>query len=306
MVINSLFPVFALLVTGRLLKSFGLTNDVFLKQSDKLIYFFFFPILLFWKIGGAQTASGIPWDFIFAMLITVGVVYLVSAICIRIFHVGAFQAGTFSQSAYRFNTYIGMAVIMNALGDEGVRHFGIMVGMIIPVINFLAVSTLIWYSGKQVTKTQRITLVMKAIITNPLILSCIAGILYARLFSGFPKAIDNTLALATAVTLPLALFSIGGGLTLSSIKGSFGLCLVSSCIKLVIFPATGYYAMKFLDVDGTAFAAGMIFCALPASTAMYVLSSQLGSDTRLASASIAFSTLFSFVSLTVVLSFIVS
>jgi predicted permease len=46
---------------------------------------------------------------------------------------------------------------------------------------------------------------------------------------------------------------------------------------------------------------GMIFFALPTSTALYVLSSQLGSDTRLAAASIVLSTILSFVSLTVVL-----
>ena len=54
MILQSLFPVFVLIVLGVLLKHFNLTNDTFLKTSDKLIYFIFFPMMLFWKIGGAR------------------------------------------------------------------------------------------------------------------------------------------------------------------------------------------------------------------------------------------------------------
>jgi hypothetical protein len=49
-ILNSLFPVFGLLILGGMLKRWKLTNDVYLKTSDKLIYFIFFPIMLFWKI----------------------------------------------------------------------------------------------------------------------------------------------------------------------------------------------------------------------------------------------------------------
>ncbi|MGD1971476.1 MAG: hypothetical protein PVF24_07675, partial [Desulfobacterales bacterium] len=60
MVVNNLFPVFALLLFGHLLKRAGLTHDAFLKTSDKLIYFILFPLLLFWKIGAASDRIGDP------------------------------------------------------------------------------------------------------------------------------------------------------------------------------------------------------------------------------------------------------
>ena len=44
-----------------------------------------------------------------------------------------------------------MAVVYSALGDDGVKHFGILIGFVIPFINVLAVSTLIWYSGERIT-----------------------------------------------------------------------------------------------------------------------------------------------------------
>jgi hypothetical protein len=38
MVLDNLFPVFALLLFGHLLKRVGITHDAFLKTADKLIY----------------------------------------------------------------------------------------------------------------------------------------------------------------------------------------------------------------------------------------------------------------------------
>jgi predicted permease len=300
MVLTSIFPVFALIVLGYLLKRFNLTDDDYLKTSDRLVYFIFFPALLFWKIGGSS-ALAIDWLFCGAALCAILVIYLLSSISLKVFNVPDFQAGSFSQSCYRFNTYIGMAIVMNALGDEGVRHFGILIGFAIPMINLMAVSTLIWFSGKEFNVTQRIRITVKAIGSNPLILACIAGILYARFVNTFPVFIDNTLSLTTFITLPLALLSIGGSLTLKNFKEYFKLSLVASIFKLVLLPIAGYLFMKKLNVASIPFRVGMIFFTLPTSTAIYVLSSQLNSDTRLASASIVLSTIFSFFSLSMIL-----
>ncbi len=300
MVLNGLFPVFALIVLGRCLKHFNLTNDRFLKTSDRLVYFIFFPAMLFWKIGGAESDGGIDWNFCLAALSAIIVLYLLSSLYIR-FAVSDYEAGSFSQSCYRFNTYIGMAIIINAVGEEGVRQFGIMVGFAIPLINVLAVSTLIWYSGKRFSIRERSRLTLKALVSNPLIIACLSGIFYARLINTFPRFIDNTLRLTTSVTLPLALLSIGGVLTFTNLKGYMNLSLVAATFKLLVFPLVGYGFLKLFHVTGIPFKVGLIFFCLPTSTAIYVLSSQLNSNTDLASSAIVLSTLLSFLSLSVAL-----
>ena len=301
MVLDNLFPVFALLLFGHLLKRFGITHDAFLKTADKLIYYIFFPVLLFWKIGAAASdLIGDPGLYKAAVCAVVSV-YVLSSLYIKLFKVPAYQAGSFSQSCYRFNTYIGMAVMLNALGEDGARQFSILIGLIIPIINILAVSTLSWYSEKKVTLTQRMGLTAKALISNPLIIACIGGGVYWKLIGGFPVFIDNTFRLASFVTLPLALFSIGGALTLSSMKDHFKLSLVACVFKLVVLPLIGYLFLNAFNATGISFKVGMIYFTLPTSTALYILSSQLSSDTQLASAAIALSTLLSVVSLSVAL-----
>jgi len=267
-----------------------------------MIYYVFFPAMLFWKIGGASTVhAGVDLKYCLAAICTVLSVYILSSTYIKVFDVEDFKAGSFSQSCYRFNTYIGMAVVLNSLGEEGVALFGILIGFVIPVINILAVSTLIWFSGKHYNFRARMGVTAKELVLNPLIIACIAGMIYSRLSAGFPVFIDNALRLAAMVALPLALLSIGGNLTFKSLQYNFSLSLAATAFKLLLFPAIGYFFLKIFSVTGITFQVVMIFFALPTSTAIYVLSSQLNSDTKYASSAIVLSTCFSFLSLSAVL-----
>jgi predicted permease len=298
-VLNAIFPIFILLLLGSFLKHFGITNETFLKTSDKLVYFIFFPAMLFWKIGSSPMDKDISVDLCMASILAVIIVYLLSLVAIKLFHIPHFQAGTFSQCCYRFNTYIGVAIVMTTLGETGIRYFGILIGFVIPIINVLAVSTLIWYSGDKKTPGQNFKVLLKALISNPLILGCLAGILFSRSNACFPVFIDNTFSLMTVVTMPLALISIGGSLTLTGLEHYIKNAFLSSVLKGLILPIIGFCLLNVFSVTGIAFKAGMIFFTLPTSPALYVLSAQLNSDTQLASATIMLSTLLSLISLSV-------
>ena len=49
-----------------------------------------------------------------------------------------------------------MAIVLSALGEDGIKQFGIMIGMIIPIINVLCVSTLIWFSEEKIETAKRL------------------------------------------------------------------------------------------------------------------------------------------------------
>ncbi len=299
--LESLFPIFILLLLGWFLKRQGLTDTTFLQTSDRLIYYIFFPLMLFWKIGGASFDNGIDWSFCTASLFSLLVMFLLSMVVIRLFRISDFQAGTFSQSCYRVNSYIGLAIILSSLGEEGVRYFGIMLGFAIPLVNFFAVSILVWFSGREVNYRKRLSISSRVMVSNPLILGCLAGVLYSSSVGSFPLFIDNSLRLASMVTLPLALISIGGSLTFAGVKGNFSISLLASIHKLIVLPVIGYLFFYLFNVTGIALQVGMIFFTLPTSSTIYVLSSQMNSDAELASSIIVISTILSFLPLSIVL-----
>lgn len=257
--------------------------------------------MLFWKIGGASFDGGIDWLFVVAGVAPFLTMFLLSTLVIYVCKVSPYQAGSFSQSCYRFNTYIGVAVVLNALGTEGIKYFGLLIGFVIPLVNLFAVTVLIWFSGEKIKSKQRFIITARTILSNPLILGCVAGVLYSQAIGRFPVFIDNSLALISMVALPLALISIGGSLTFNGVRENLKLSLLGAALKLLILPMIGYLYFHVLGVTGVPLKVGLIFFALPASTAIYVLSSQLQSDTELASSAIVLSTLLSFVSLSAVL-----
>jgi hypothetical protein len=194
-----------------------------------------------------------------------------------------------------------MALVLNAFGEAGGRHFGILIGIIIPWVNVMAVTVLIWFSGRRLNFWKQVQVTVKAVFSNPLFIACIAGLIFSNTLKVFPKPIDNTFALLSMITLPLALLSIGGGLTLKSLKTYFSLSIAASGFKLIVLPLTGYFMLSAFNVNGLPFKVSMVLFTLPTSTAMYVLSSQLNSDTDLASANIFLTTILSFFSLSLIL-----
>jgi len=301
MVIDNLFPVFALIALGSALRRWDFTTEAFLNVSDRLVYFIFFPAMLFWKIGSAPSDLFGEVRFYLAVILAVLVVYALSTAFILLAGVKARQAGSFSQSCYRFNTYVGMAVMMSVFGEDGVRRFGVLIALVIPFINVLAIGTLTWFGGGQASLRRRIEQTLKALALNPLILGCVGGVAYGQAVNRFPPFLDNAFRLASYVTLPLALLSIGGALTLKGLRDHGRLSLVACGFKLLVLPAVGWCLMKAFGVPPAPFKMGILFLSLPTSTALYVLSSQLNSDTELASAAIALSTLLSVLSLSAAL-----
>jgi len=300
-VLDTIFPLFALVLLGSFLKNTGITNDSFLKTSDKLVYYVFFPMMLFWKIGNSAGNGGISIGLCVAGISAVTLVFFLSLGFIIKSGMPGFHAGSFSQSCYRFNGYIGMALILNIQGEAGIRHFGVLVGILIPLINVLAVSVLIWYSSQDLPKKDKLRFFIKALISNPLILGCVAGFLVSRSAFVFPGFLNNTFSLMTAVTLPLALISIGGSLRFKGLACHTRTSFAAAGFKLLLLPVLGFIFLKIFHVTGIPFKTGMIFFSLPTSTAIYVLSAQLNSDIELASAAIMLSTLLSFIPLSIAL-----
>ena len=301
MILNSLFPVFTIILLGNILKKIGFVDRDFFLASDRLVYYIFFPCMLFWKIGTGKTSTDFDFSLFAASLCAVLVVFIISTLYIFLARIPAFQAGSFSQSCYRFNTYVGMAIILKTAGDSGVILFAVLIGFIILVINLLSVSILIWFSDKDYTAKEKWVYLIRSLASNPIVLGCLAGIAFSLTGIRLPVFIDNTLSLIAMVTLPLALISIGSAISLKQLQGHFKLSMAAAVFKLILLPVTGVFFMKIFGLTGAAFQTGLIFFCLPTSPAIYVLSSQMNSDTELASASIVVSTLLSFVSLSIAL-----
>lgn len=298
-IINSIFPVFIVIAMGSLLRRLNFVEQPFFKVSDRLVYFIFFPTMLFWKIGNPASAAHINWNLNLAVLSSIFVIYVMSLAVVKLSGMSAYRVGSFSQCCYRFNTYIGMAIVIGIYSEQEVRIFGLIIAFAIPFINLLAVSTLIWFSKESYALDQKSRFMLRAVLSNPLIIACLVGLAYSKLGWGFPLFLNNTFALLSSVTLPLALLSIGNSLTFSGLRENLTPAMLAASCKLLTLPLVGYFFMRAFHVTGIYWKVAMIYFLLPTSTAIYILSAQLDSDIELASAGILLSTLLSMFSLSI-------
>ncbi len=301
-ILNSILPTFAMIAMGSLMKRSGLIDDAFRRTSDRIVYFIFFPALLFWKIGTPEADSGPSnSNLIAAVICAVCCIAVLSVVVARVTKMPNTFVGSFFQASFRFNTYIGIAVVLTPLGAQGVRDLAVIVGFTIPCVNVLCVAILIWFSDRTYSSGERLALAVRAMLSNPLIWACASGVIYSHLKLGFPPALDKTLAMMASIAVPLALLSIGASLTFAGFGEYLRPAILSQLLKLIIFPAVGYMLVRAFGVTGPQFKVAMLFFALPTSPHTYILSSQLDSDLHLASSAIVLSTLLSVIALGVTL-----
>lgn len=301
MILNAVFPVFAMIALGYVLRRRGLTDRAFLRTGDRLIYFAFFPSLLFWKIGGAPATDVLPWRLWGAGLGAIVILWVLSLVVIGVFRLGSFRTGTFAQATFRFNTYVAIAVVAGAQGDVGVARLGELLSLAIPLCNVLAVVTFIGAERGSLDQRTRLRMTLGALVRNPLILGCVAGMVWARFLPAWPVAVDNTLRLAATLTLPFALISIGGSLTFRALGERIAPAVGATLLKIAVMPLVGWWLLGTMQITGPDRLTMMLFFAMPASTAMYVLAVEMKGDSQLSSAVIVLSTLASFVSLSTVI-----
>ena len=236
-----------------------------------------------------------------ALAIAILIVWGMTLVYKRMTGLAPFQAGAVSQTSFRFNTYMGMAIVLNTYGEAGVVCYGIMIGLLIPLNNLLAVSTLVWFGQKDLSLGKKLWVVSKGVVSNPLILGCVAGLIFSRTGYSLPGFLDNTFKLMSSITLPLALLSVGAGLNLDKLKGKWKISLHGSLFKLAAFPLVGWLVMAALGVVGLPLQVAMVHCTLPTSPQTYILAKQLNSDADLALAITVLSTLLSFFTLSAAL-----
>ena len=134
----------------------------------------------------------------------------------------------------------------------------------------------------------------KVIITNPLVISCTAGICIAvmsRPFGGitYPPVIEKSLNLIAQTTAPLALICVGASLEFK-IRGTlFLLTFIVSIIKLVLMPLLGFSLYKLFNTSHLTFGLGTVLLATPTAVASHIMTKTIGGNEKF-SASIVFFT----------------
>jgi len=294
-------PVFLVIGFGYSLKFTTLLDDVFLKQLNKLVYFVALPALLFHKIATADFSSTFNPYLLFGLIVSILFVFGVTYVYSGLRNYSPAERGAFCQGAFRGNvSYIGLAISFNAYGEEGFAISGVLIGFIIPLINFLSVIAMLL---PQQDSNHRIGKAFWGyqFLFNPLIIASLLAIIWSYLSIPVPLVLDRSLDIITGMSLPLALVAIGASFSLKNLRGELRKAVLSSILKAVVTPLLAALVLLLLGVDGVELACGVILAATPTATAAYIMAQQLNSDSEMTGTIIMLTTLFSVFTYTLIL-----
>jgi len=293
-------PVFLVIGLGQLLFQLKLFNQHFVQQTNKLVYVVFLPLLLFYKIGKADFTTYFNGPLVVASCLTIVAGFLLTFGYGRLRRYPPAVQGSFCQGAFRGNlAYIGLAICLNAYGDDGLTRAGILMGFLVPVLNLFAILALLLpHSTKQDEKPPNW---LAQVALNPLIIASFLGIAWSYWHLPIPIIVDRALNITTGLTLPLALLAIGGSFSLARIRGDLRIAGLATLVKLAGLPLFAALLLSLFSVEAGDFGIGILLAGTPTATATYIMADQMKGDAELAGSIVMLSTLVSAFSYTIIL-----
>ena len=304
-IINSIVPIFLLILLGRILQATHFLADNFFKNVNRLVFWIALPALLISNISSATLELASIGRIV--ILFTGGTLLslLTAWLLALILKMPAPKTGSFIQGSFRGNgAFIALPVIIYSLGSlnpQAETLATVVLALVLILFNILGVIVLVHYgeNGESIRPTA--SALIGKLATNPLILACITGILLNLLAIKLPTFLFRPLTLLGRTALPLVLMSIGAALEFERLRGTASPSLIASLLKVVITPAFGFMLTTFLGYNHTESMIAIFYLAAPAAGMSYVMADVMGADGPLAGRIVALSTLLSALTIPIIL-----
>ena len=294
-----LFPDFSLIICGYLVCRYTALNRTVWEQVESLVYYFLFPVLLFHSIVKS------PLDLVAASsLIGAGVLMGLSAIAMAYSlpylpwlgrRIDKREHAASAQVAFRFNSFIGLALADRLAGSEGLLLIAVLIGVCVPLFNVAAVWPMARHSQ---------TGFVRELLRNPLIIATATGLVANLLGFNMPVWLEPTVTRIGAASLALGLMAAGAGMQFSHLSQAKTLAVAVLSIRHVLTPLVGMGLAKLLNLSPAQTTILLAFSALPTASSAYVLAARMGYNGGYVAGLVTLSTMLGVVSLPFALGFL--
>jgi len=294
----ALLPIFLIILIGYLMKRLNFPGEGFWQPAERFLYFFLFPVMLVEKLTYASR-DGVH---LIELFLTIVITLLLASTVLWLVQLKRNWRGPTFTSVYqggiRFNSYVGLAAAHTLLGDSGLAVAAIMVSFMIPLLNLLCIGNFSYWVKQARPGWRGMVL---TIISNPLILGSLTGLLFNMLEVKFSAPVNQVLAFIGNMALPLGLLCVGAALNLRAISGEVKTMAFTAIFKLLVVPVLFWGVGYQLSLSALTLSTVVILGSLPTATASYILARQLGGDAPLMAGMISAQTLLAMISMPVVI-----
>lgn len=295
--LNATVPVFAMIILGMLFKKIGIIDDVYASRMNKFVFLIPLPVLLFKDL--ATLDFNTIWDtkfVLFCFFITILSILIVTLLSFLLKNKQ--NQGEFIQASYRSSAaLLGIALIQNVYGKATMAP--LMIIGSVPLYNIMAVVVLSFFSPERKGLSKEVWLkTIKGILTNPILIGIVVGILWSLLHLPMPTMLDKTVTSIGNVATPLGLMAMGATFNYKEALGDLKPALCASFIKLFGFCAMFLPLAIYLGFQGEQLIAILVMLGSATTVSCFVMAKNMGHTGILTSTVVMLTTIFSGFSIT--------
>ena len=277
-----LLPDFLLILSGFLICRHTALNRSVWDAAERLVYYLLFPVLLFNSILKSPLQPAQTLSLAGAAMATVACGIVLALALGRWPGVPARLHASGAQVAFRFNSFIALALAERLGGPQGLAWMALVIALCVPLCNVAAVWPLARHGGHAYHRE---------LLRNPLIISTVLGLVANLAGLRFPDAVATTLQRIGLAALPLGLMAAGAGLQFGGLKAAPGLAAALLTIRHAVLPMVALALTWAIGLPQAQTVIVVAFASLPTASSAYVLAARMGGDGAYVAGLVTLSTL---------------
>lgn len=287
-----LLPDFSLILCGYLICRYTALNRSVWQPVESLVYYLLFPVLLFQSIVKSpvdiSAASGLIGAGMLSGVIGIALAYSLPHWPWLGKHIDARDHAASAQVAFRFNSFIGLAIAERLAGAQGLLMIAVLIGVCVPLFNVAAV----WPMARQGQHS-----FARELVRNPLIIATASGLAANLLGFQIPEWAVPTVSRISAASLALGLMAAGAGLQFGLLTRGKALSVSVLAIRHLVQPLLAFALARLFGLDPVQTTVLLAFSALPTASTCYVLAARMGYNGPYVAGLVTLSTLLGVLSL---------
>ena len=266
-----LLPDFSLILLGYLICRYTALNRSVWQPVESLVYYLLFPVLLFQSIVKSPVdigaASGLIAAGLAMGLTGIALAYSLPHWPLLGHHIDARDHAASAQVAFRFNSFIGLAIAERLAGAEGLLMIAVLIGVCVPLFNVAAV----WPMARHGQHS-----FARELARNPLIIATVSGLAANLLGFRIPDWAAPTVGRIGAASLALGLMAAGAGLQFGLLARGKALSVAVLAIRHLVQPLLAFGMARLFGLSPVQTTVLLAFSALPTASTCYVLAARMG------------------------------
>jgi predicted permease len=301
--INTILPLFAIMVAGYLTGRFKLLPATASEVLSRFVFVIALPALIFASLSSITIAEFFNWHYIGALGGGMLAMFCIGMTVARFVFPGSLTAISLHglTAMYSSTAYIGLPLILTVFGDAG-RVPGI-IGAIITGLVFAPLAIIL----AEIDRNQgsRFWSPLFTVVTRPPVIAVVAGLSVSAAGIDVPLPVTTFFELLGGAFVPCALFAAGLFIAGCSVRGATAEISWLICAKLILHPLiTWWLAYRVFELDGILPVVAVVQAALPSGVPVFVLAQQYRTFVTRSSAAIVLSTAISVVTLSALFMFL--